>query len=245
MQRQVFFFLFFAMLTLSNVDSSAGRSGGPNKQLVRQCASDHEIANAVVSLSREWDEAQVAQRLLRRSAKRSSACRRQVVAAVMGAMNKPNLDIRRDQAAANLWREGAVLLGDLKAAQALDLLLSHIKMTDGGFTLTMTHQPALAGIIRMGTLAIPKLKPLLQSKDWETRHYAVYCLFWIDGTSARRELERALPMETDPCVKKFMSVSLKTMREARQTVSGTNDQSEWIKSFMCMTWVKVSSFSHP
>ena len=236
MQRQLLFFLFFAMLTLSNVDSSAGRSGGPNKRLVRQCVSDDELAKAVVSLSREYPEAQVAQRLLRRSAKRSSACRRQVVAAVMEAMNKPNLDISRDQAAARLWREGAVLLGDLKATQALDLLLSHIKMTDRGFTLTMTHQPALAGIIRMGTLAIPKLKPLLQSKDWETRHYAVYCLFRIGGTSARRELERALPMETNPCVKKFMGVSLKIMREAKETINGTSDHSEWVKSFLCWTW---------
>jgi hypothetical protein len=42
---------------------------------------------AVVSLSQQYDEAQAAQRLLRQSAKRSSACRRRVVAAVMGAMN--------------------------------------------------------------------------------------------------------------------------------------------------------------
>jgi HEAT repeat protein len=237
MRRQLLFILFFAMLTLSNVDSSAGRSGGPNKGFVRQCVSDDELANAVVSLSRDYPEAQVAQRLLRQSAKRSSACRRQVVAAVMGAMNKPNLDIKWDQASANLWREGAVLLGDLKATESLDLLLAHIKMTDGEFSLTMTHQPALAGIIRMGTLAIPKLKPLLQSKDWETRHYAVYCLFWIGGTLARRELERALPTETDRCVKKFMSVSLKTMREAKETTSGTSDQSEWVKSFLCWSWV--------
>lgn len=237
MQRQLLFFLFFAMLTLSTVDSTAARAGGPNKRLVRQCVSDDDLANAVASLSRQYPEAQVAQRLLRQSAKRSSACRLQVVAAVMGAMNKPNLDIRWDQGFANLWREGAVLLGDLKATQSLDLLLSHIKMTDGGFTLTMTHQPALEGIIRMGTLAVPKLKPLLESKDWETRHYAVYCLFWIGGTSARRELERALPMETNQCVKKFMSVSLKRMRTAKETISGTSDHSEWVDSFLCWSWL--------
>ena len=238
MQRQLLFFLFFAMLSLFNVDSSAGRPSGPKRSLGRQCVSDNELAKAVVSLSRQYDEAQVAQRLLRQSAKRSSACRRQVVAAVMGAMNKPNLDISRDQAFANLWREGAVLLGDLKATQSLDLLLSHIKMMDGGFTLTMTHQPALEGIIRMGTLAIPKLKPLLQSKDWQTRHYAVYCLFRIGGTSARRELESALPMERDRCVKKFLSVSIKTMRGAKETIRGTTDQSELVTSFMCTSGFK-------
>ena len=53
--------------------------------------------------------------------------------------------------------------GDLKAAQSLDLLLSHIKMTDGEWSATMTHQPALEGIIRMGPVAIPKLKDLLRN----------------------------------------------------------------------------------
>lgn len=57
------------------------------------------------------------------------------------------------------------------------------------WSISMVHQPALEGIILMGTLAIPKLKLLLQNDDWEIRHYAVYCLFWIGGTSARRALE--------------------------------------------------------
>ena len=37
----------------------------------------------------------------------------------MKAMDKPNLDISRDQASFYLWSEGAVLLGDLKAIESL------------------------------------------------------------------------------------------------------------------------------
>jgi len=38
---------------------------------------------------------------------------------VMNAMDKPDLDISRDQAHATLWREGAILLGELKAMESL------------------------------------------------------------------------------------------------------------------------------
>jgi hypothetical protein len=228
MLRHFVLFLSLTGLILSS-HSVAGRAGGPDKRVVAQCGASNEIAQAVISLSRQYDEAQVAQRLLRQSAKRSSACRQQVVAAVMEAMDKPNLDISRDQASADLWREGAILLGDLKATQSLDLLLSHIKMTDGEFSMTMAHQPALEGIIRMGPVAIPKLKRLLQDQDWETRHYAVYCLAEIGGTAARRALQQAQAMESNPCVKKFMLVSIKMINGVKQ------EQGEWITAFLC-TW---------
>ena len=234
MKRQCVFVLCFAMLMPSDFDSSSGHATLRTKDVTSRCLTEDQLAKAVISLSRDYNEAGVAQRLLRQSSSRSSVCRKRVIAAVMNAMDRSDLDIRRYQAHANLWREGAVLLGDLKASQALDLLLSHIKMTDGEWSVTMTHQPALEGIIRMGTLAIPKLESLLQSADWETRHFAVYCLFSIGGSSARRALERALPKETDRCVKPFMSISLKTMREGgNKPLSATKSQRKLVSAFWC------------
>jgi hypothetical protein len=151
----------------------------------------------------------------------------------MEAMDRPNLDISRDQASANLWQEGSKLLGDLKATQSLDLLLSRIKMTDGEWSTTMTHQPALAGIVLMGPVAIPKLAKLLRNHDWETRHYAVFCLANIGGLSARRAIERAVPMETHPCVKRLMLVSIKTIDGKHGGLK--QDHGEWAKAFMCIS----------
>lgn len=131
MQRQLFFFLCFAMLVLSAIHTSSGRTTWPGKGVVARCLTDDQPGKAVRSLSRAYNEAQAAQRLLRQSSKRSSTCRKQIIAAVMNAMDRPDLDISSDQASADLWREGAILLGDLKATQSLDLLLSHITMTDG------------------------------------------------------------------------------------------------------------------
>jgi len=198
-----------------------------------QCITQADIDKSVVSLSQQYDEAQLAQNTLRESSRVSSECRQRVVAAVMKAMDKPNLDISRNQAEANLWREGATLLGDLKATESLDLLLTHITMTDGGWSSTMTHQPALEGIILMGPIAIPKLERLLHNNDWQTRHYAAYCIASIGGLLARQTLQNAVPAESDACVKRFMLISIKRIDIKHGGVKP--DHGEWARAFLCMS----------
>lgn len=224
MLRLFVFNLCLIALIVFEFDTSAS---GANQKASGPCLTDDELAKAVVSLSSNYNEAQVAQQLLREKANESSACRLRIIAAVMKAMDKPNLDISRDQASADLWREGAVLLGDLKAMESLDLLLSHIKMTDGEFSMTMRHQPALAGIVRMGPLAIPKLKLLLRNYDSHTRYYTVHCLYHIGGRLARRTLHQALSTETDRCVRRFIIVSLKDMRGIKP------ESGEWASAVFC------------
>lgn len=231
MRRLLVFFLCFAMLMLSVIDSSSGRTTRSGKAVNARCLTDDQLAKAVVSLSSSYDEARIAQRLLRQTAKRSSTCRQQIVAAVMKAMDKPDLDISRDQASNRLWREGAVLLGDLKATQSLDLLLSHITMTNGEWSQTMTHQPALEGIIRMGPVAIPKLQKQLGNEDWPTRHYAVYCIASIGGPSALRAIKAAVSNESHSCVKGLMFASIQAIDVKHGGVKA--DNGEWANAFMC------------
>lgn len=202
-------------------------ASGANQHGLRACLTDDQLAKALTSLSSNYNNAQVAQQLLREKARESSVCRQRVIAGVMKAMDKPNLDIRHDQASNDLWREGALLLGDLKAVEALDLLLSHINMSNGEFSTTMSHHPALAGIVQMGRLAIPKLKLLLRNIDSQTRYLTVYCLYQIGGNSARRILQEALPMELDQCVKRFIIVSLKEMRGLKP------EPGEWSQVVFC------------
>jgi len=211
-------------LMLFGFDKSAS---GANQKGVRPCLTDDQLAKAVILLSGNFNEAQVAQQLLREKASKSSACRQRIIAAVMKAMDRPNLDISRDQASADLWYEGAVLLGDLKAVESLDLLLSHIKMRDGDASMMIRHQPALAGIVGMGALAIPKLKQLLRNDDLLIRYYTVRCLYHIGGSSARLALKQALRTETNQCVKRLIVVSLKEMRGIRPAPS------EWASAIFC------------
>ena len=223
--RTLFVFLLcLTALMLFGFDKSAS---GANQKGWQPCLTEDQLAQAVISLSSNYNEAQIAQQLLRKKAKESSTCRQRIIVAVMKAMDKPNLDISRDQASFYLWSEGAVLLGDLKAIESLDLLLSHIKMTTSEFSVTMSQQPALAGIVRMGPLAIPKLKLLLRNDDSQTRYYTVYCLYEIGGSSARRLLQQALPKESDRCVKRAIVVSLKEMRGIRP------EPDEWASAVFC------------
>lgn len=231
MLRHFAFFLCLVALMLCSLKTFVGQTRAQHKQLLSPCLGDDQLAKAVTSLSREYDESQVAQEFLRQSSKHSSPCKQRIVAAVMRAMDKPDLDISRDQASANLWREGAILLGDLKATQSLDLLLAHIKMTDGEWSSTMSHQPALEGIIRMGRVAIPKLESMLRNQDWQTRHYAVYCLASIGGISARRALQKQLLKESNQCVKSFIQVSIETIDVKYGGVK--QDHGEWAKAFLC------------
>jgi len=196
-----------------------------------QCLTEEELSSKVLSLSEPYSKAQETASFLRESARQSRTCRQQIIASVMKAMDKPHLDISRDQASDDLWREGARLLGDLKAAEALDLLLSHITMNDHEWSVTMVHQPAIEGIIRMGPIAIPKLTVMVQKNtDREVRQDAVYCLAWIGGASARRVLEQVFPIESDPCVKHFIRVSINTMDKSGRL---RNDQGQWLSAFLC------------
>ena len=195
------------------------------------CVADADLTKDTLSLSAGYNEAQAAGERLRKSSKLSLTCRERVINTVMWAMNVPNLDIARSQSNNNLWREGAVLLGDLKASQALDLLLSHITMTDGEWSVTMIHQPALEGIIRMGPIALPKLSALLRDPDPKVRHASVYCIAWIGGGSARRTLQQALPKESDRCVRNFIQVSIATINVNSGGLK--RDQGQWMRSFLC------------
>jgi hypothetical protein len=220
-------------LALISPNVSRDRGGQRGFPRPAECITQADIDKAVVSLSQQYDEAQLGQNTLRKSAGLSLECRQRVVLAVTKAMDKPNLDISRHQAEANLWREGARLLGDLKATESLDLLLSHITMTDGGWRSTMIHQPALEGIIRMGPLAIPKLEGLLRNNDWETRHYSSYCIASIGGLSARQALQNAVPAESNACVKRFMLISIKRIDVKHGGVKP--DHGEWARAFLCMS----------
>jgi hypothetical protein len=231
MRRRLVFFLCFAVLVVSAIETSSGRINPQAKQGVARCLTADQLAEAVHLLSRDYNQAQVGQRLLRQSSRRSSTCRQQIIAAVMKAMDKPDLDISRDQASNYLWREGAILLGDLKATQSLDLLLSHISMTDGEWSSTMVHQPALEGIIRMGPVAIPKLKKLLRHQDWQTRQDAVFCIANIGGPSALRAIKAAISNESHSCVKGLMLASIKVIDVKHGGMKA--DNGEWAKAFTC------------
>ena len=149
----------------------------------------------------------------------------------MKAMDRPDLDFTHDKESYYLWLYGAELLGDLKAAEALDLLISHLDVIDRNrFSTSMNHEPALKGVVKMGPIAIPKLDVVLRnSPDPALRSDAVYCIATIGGPSAVRSLREALDSETDACVSRNIRVSPDSFDE-----SGTiKDRRKWFAGLEC------------
>ncbi|HBB97556.1 MAG TPA: hypothetical protein DC054_19415 [Blastocatellia bacterium] len=177
-------------------------------------------------------------------AKGSTVGRKQVIDALMLSMNKPNLNIERDLQDYYLWREGSTLLEDLKATEALDLLIAHLDMTNGFHSTSMVFQPAILGVRKIGLPAVPKLtEALLNSPKPGIRMAATYCLTEIGGLYAMDALKRAQINETSQCVKRFVNSSLSTFtyKAKGQEVFGigapqatADARQDWLMAFECI-----------
>jgi|GEM_PF-1407135 len=200
------------------------------------CLAEGDVSNALQKLSTgSQSEVNQTQELLLKKSSMSPKCREQIVSALIRAMDKPNLDFQHDRASFYLWRFGSELLGDLKAVEALDLLISHLDLDDGEFHSSMVNQPALRGVIKMGSVAVPKLSAVLrQSSDRNIRLDAVYCISQIGGRSAMRVLKQALPSESDECVSRFILVTINAFKNNRFPNQITSkDRGKWFSAFTC------------
>jgi HEAT repeat protein len=149
----------------------------------------------------------------------------------MVQMDKSDLDFQRNRSDYYLWRYGAAILGDLRASEAIDLLIRQLESNDGLWSSTMVHQPALNGLIRMGPAAIPKLSTILvESHDQHTRRDAVYCIASIGGLQALTALKKASPSQSDDCVRHFIEASIRGLSNSQHRLT---DRQKWFSAFMC------------
>lgn len=200
------------------------------------CVSKDELSGAIRSMSSPLDDSKLTQvrQIIVDNAKRSEKCRTQIVNALMTAMDKPNIDFAHDPESYNTWTYGAHFLGELKAAEAVDLLLAHLKDTDG-LSASMSHFPAIDGVITMGSIAIPKLSGVLRKHpDRYMRRGAAFCIAEIGGPTATNSLHDALANETDQCNRQFLGVSIKALENRQQPNQITaDDRAEWYSALYC------------
>lgn len=196
-----------------------------------QCLPQVDYSYLIGHLSSGGEaEADQAKEVLISHSKRSSECRAEVIGVIMHSMDKPDLDFDGDANSYYLWRYGSELLGELKASEALDLLISHLDSHTKTFSSSMSHMPALRGVIEMGPMALPKLDTTLKGNpDPKMRHAAVYCIATIGGPSAIKSLQEALPSETDKCVSRFIRISLNSLDGSGKL----KDRGEWFSGVSC------------
>lgn len=227
--------ILFAIMPMTCSFSLPIKAVGTNPRGLRttrimDCLTSVEISDALRELSADYAEGQEAGKVLLGAAARSPKCRLQIITSLMTAL-AAHVDITHDQESNYLWREGSELLGELKATEALDLLISHLALTDGEFSSSMTHQPALAGLIKIGSSAVPRLEAVLAKNSEPTMRWsAIYCLSQIGGRNALKALTHAQQHESDPCLSSFMRASVESLSNRQYKFKLTE---EWVQGSLC------------
>jgi len=198
------------------------------------CLSSSEISNVVVKIANSTSETESSQgqSVIQSEIGRSPACRAGVINVLIGILNKPNATVVSDPELFNLWRTVANLLGEIRAVEAVDVLVSHLDLHSPVFSTTMSQQPALQAVIRIGPGALGRLEAVLKNdSNRDMRRYAVYCIARIGGQGAISLLEPISQSEQDPCVRRFISISLESLKNNKGHL-GPNT-SKWFGAFMC------------
>jgi hypothetical protein len=200
-----------------------------------RCFRDAELGENLATLKLQTGpEVARAFRVLLARAKTSHECRTQVVQALIGGMDQASKSLTSPYENYFFFEKGARLLAKLRATEALDLLVANIDLNDG-YPSSLDDFPALVAIFKIGEPAIPKLQVVLIShSNPGTRKFAALAIAYIGGSQARTALTSALPRETDPCVKKFLEVSLQALNNKLKPNHISSElNGKWLGAFYC------------
>ena len=215
--------------------SPRDEAGSGNFVSLEGCLSPDALSAAIRTLSfGRFEDQQKTLALLKADANRTATCRKQVIMGLVSAMDQPNLDLTGGQPQFFLWHYGTRLLGELKALEAMDLLIANFDLDDGT-PFPFNHHPALGGVIDMGEIALPKLQAVLKENPHSyTRQYAVFCIALIGGQSAHQILTQALKDESDPCVASCIRNSLWAFDNKRRPHHISDERrTTWYSTFQC------------
>lgn len=173
-------------------------------------ASYIEVDQILVKLqSKNHTERVAAKQQLLHMANSSVEVRSQVITRLVSLLeDRALLEATDDRS--QVWYYSAQVLGDLKAQEAIEVLVQHLDYNNGVMGLSIGHYPALRAIVDIGKPAVPKLtQALLENPEVEIRINAVTALMLIGGQDAKQALKRALLVETDKDVLRHIQYTLK------------------------------------
>jgi len=204
--------------------------------LIPGCMTESEVSDALEQLanSNKTTEQETIAETLRDNASQSAACRTQLVTLLIAKLDKSDRDLLLNRPSFFLWHYGGKLLGDLKAVEALDLLIANFDLHDGS-PYPFDHHPALGAASHIGEGAIPALKSVLDGNgDDSIRRYAVFCLAQIGGRVARQVLQDRLASESNCCVSNCIRASLEAFKNKTLPNQITSEHRlKWYTTFMC------------
>ena len=140
--------------------------------------------------------------------------RTEVINELMRILDSPDFSSKLynpDEATSYLWVSATEIQSDIKAAEAIDLLIEHINLISVGIGYASDnyrHIPAMRALWRMGEIPVPKLSDALQNSEPRVRSSAAICLGNLGGQAARDALANALNAETDNEVRREIKTSI-------------------------------------
>jgi HEAT repeat protein len=106
------------------------------------------------------------------------------------------------------WRSATIIFADLQAIEAIDVMIRCIDSSNG-LSGNMGEPPSAYALVRMGTIAIPKLSQALHNEpNSANRVRIVLCLSRIGGPQARAALRESLKTETNKGVRYYINRAL-------------------------------------
>jgi len=215
-----------------------GQGINPNPTVSSQCLSETELGHAVSILRSALNGGEVdgATSKLERAARVSKSCRARVLHVLTTALAQPAVPnaLGNDPQRYALWKHGAALLVEVRATEALDLLIENLAVTDG-LSTSLSHYPSVGALIDLGEVAIPKLQVVLaKDQNRYRRQFAVFCIASIGGDSAKDVLTGVMPGETNECVRNFIRTSLMAFQNnVRPNHVTARDKGRWYSDFYC------------
>jgi HEAT repeat protein len=155
----------------------------------------------------ETGEKEAAKAEILRQSKTSSEFRTQVIVQLSSLLDNSDASISARAISADT-------LGELRAAEAIPVLLKHITLVRGGTSgLSLSVMPSADALAKIGQPAVPPLEHLLKDPDPSKRTAAARALSDINDPSALPALEAALKVEKDQQAKFFIDLAVRVVRE--------------------------------
>ena len=175
-----------------------------------------------------------AKAVLFENAATSSTCRGRVIHGLMRLLDQPQSEVSRDFEKFRVWTYSAVFLGELKATESIDLMITHLNLTDH-MSSSLSHYPAVSGLIEMGSVAIPKLHRVLEhDADQYRKRIAIFCIAQIGGQTALDVLKQSQNLEWNRCNDEFLKATIKALENSgsRNEISA-EDLPGWYAKYNC------------
>ncbi len=146
---------------------------------------------------------------LLRIAGQSNLFRKSVTDSLVRVLNDEKLLTYQKEFRYQTWYDAAQLLGELKAIEAVDLLVEHLDYTGDKKDISLNYYPAIEVLAELIPTSIPKIiKVLSEHKNLTIRINAARCLGLIHNEEARIALLKALSLEKNPKVREQIHLEL-------------------------------------